>query len=121
MTENQIKLLTLLQKVDFNLANEFEKLVLANELSIISDEILATKTAEISTQAGAIINPVIVEPELITPITESKVLELINERVLLVGTFPNMIFSVDGVEKVKFDFTQVSEEIFIQFLNNYEI
>jgi len=121
MTENQIKLLTLLQKVDYNLANEFEKLVLANELSIISDEILATKTAEISTQAGAIINPVIVEPEPITPITESRILELINERVHLSGGYPDMIVSIDGVEKVKFDFTQVSEEIFIQFLNNYEI
>jgi hypothetical protein len=32
-----------------------------------------------------------------------------------------MIVSIDGVEKVKFDFSQVSEEIFIQFLNNYEI
>jgi len=121
MTENQIKLLTLLQKVDYNLANEFEKLVLANELSIISDEILATKTAEISTQAGAIINPVITEPEPITPITESKVLELINERVTLSGGYPDMIVSIDGVEKVKFDFSQVSEEIFIQFLNNNEI
>jgi hypothetical protein len=121
MTENQIKLLTLLQKVDLNLANEFEKLVLANELSIISDEILATKTAEISTQAGAIINPVIVQPEPITPITESKVLELINERVSLVGTFPNMMLSINGIEKVKFDFSQVSEEMFIQFLNNNEI
>jgi hypothetical protein len=121
MTENQIKLLTLLQKVDLNLANEFEKLVLANELSIISDEILATKTAEISTQAGAIINPVIVEPEPITPITESKVLELINERVGLVGIFPNMIVSIDGLEIAKFDFQDVTEEFFINFLNKYGI
>jgi hypothetical protein len=121
MTENQIKLLTLLQKLDYNLANEFEKLVLANELSIISNEILATKTAEISNQAADLINPVIVEPEPITPITEIRVMELINERVGLVGTFPNMIVSIDGIEKVKFDFSQVSEEIFIQFLNNYEI
>lgn len=121
MTENQIKLLTLLQKLDYNLANEFEKLVLANELSIISNQLLATKTAEISSQAADLINPVIVEPEPITPITENKVMELINERVGLIGTFPNMIVSIDGVEKVKFDFSQVSEESFINFLNNYEI
>ena len=48
-------------------------------------------------------------------------MELINERVGLIGTFPNMIVSIDGVEKVKFDFNQVSEEIFVNFLNNYEI
>ena len=48
-------------------------------------------------------------------------MELINERVHLSGAFPNMIVSIDGVEKVKFDFQQVSEEIFINFLNNYEI
>lgn len=121
MTENQIKLLTLLQKLDYNLANEFEKLVLANELSIISDQILATKTAEISSQAAGLINAVVVEAEPIIPITESKVMELINERVHLSGSYPDMIVSIDGVEKVKFDFNQVSEEIFIQFLNNYEI
>ena len=121
MTENQIKLLTLLQKLDYNLANEFDKLVLANELSIISDEILATKTAEISSQAADLINPVIVEPEPIIAITENRVMELINERVHLSGGYPNVIVSIDGVEKVKFDFSQVSEEIFINFLNNYEI
>lgn len=121
MTEIQIKLLTLLQKLDYNLANEFEKLVLANELSIISDEILATKTAEISSQAADLINPVIVEPEPIIAITESRVMELINERVSLSGGYPDMIVSIDGSEKVKFDFNQVTEEIFINFLNNYEI
>ena len=121
MTENQIKLLTLLQKLDYNLANEFEKLVLANELSIISDEILVTKTAEISSQAADLINPVIVEPEPIIAITENRVMELINERVHLSGDYPDMIVSIDGSEKAKFDFQQVSEEIFIQFLNNYEI
>lgn len=121
MTEIQIKLLTLLQKLDYNLANEFEKLVLANELSIISDEILATKTAEISSQAADLINPVIVEPEPIIAITETRILELINERVSLSGGYPDMIVSIDGSEKVKFDFNQVTEEIFINFLNNYEI
>ena len=121
MTENQIKLLTLLQKLDYNLANEFEKLVLANELSIISNEILATKTAEISSQAAALINPVIVEPEPIIAITETRILELINERVHLSGGYPDMIVSIDGSEKAKFDFQQVSEESFINFLNNYEI
>lgn len=121
MTENQIKLLTLLQKLDYNLANEFEKLVLANELSIISNEILATKTAEISSQAADLINPVIVEPEPIIAITESRVMELINQRVHLSGAFPNIIVSIDGSEKAKFDFSQVSEESFINFLNNYEI
>jgi hypothetical protein len=121
MTENQQKLLTLLQKLDISLAAEYEKMVLANELGIISNEILATKTEELSSQAGAILNPVIVEPEPITPITESKVLELINERVSIVGTFPNLILSIDGQEKAKFDFTQVSEESFINFLNNHKI
>jgi hypothetical protein len=32
-----------------------------------------------------------------------------------------MIFSVDGSEIAKFDFSQVTEEFFINFLNKYGI
>jgi hypothetical protein len=121
MTENQQKLLTLLQKLDISLAAEFEKLVLANELGIISNAILTTKTEELSGQAGAILNPIVVEADPISPITEARILQLIDDRVELSGGYPNMIVSIDGSEKAKFDFTQVSEESFINFLNNHGI
>lgn len=121
MTENQTKLLTLLQKVDNRLADEFEKLVLANELGIITNAMLSSKTVEISSQAASILNPVTVEHEPITPITETKLLALINSRVSLVGVFPNMMVLIDGSEIAKFDFSQISEEMFVQFLHNKKI
>jgi hypothetical protein len=46
---------------------------------------------------------------------------LIDDRVDLLGGYQNMIVSIDGIQKAKFDFTQVSEESFINFLNNHGI
>ena len=121
MTENQEKLFLLLQKLDNSLAAEFEKLVLANELGIISNQILSTKTEELSSQAAAILNPIVVEADPISPITEARILQLIDDRVELSGGYPNMIVSIDGSQVAQFDFQQVSEESFINFLNNHGI
>lgn len=122
MTENQQKLFLLLQKLDNSLAAEFEKFVLANEIGIVDNETLATKTAELSSQAAAILNPIVEEEaDPISQITEARILELIDDRVELSGGYPNMIVSIDGSQVAQFDFQQVSEESFINFLNNHGI
>jgi hypothetical protein len=121
MTENQQKLLTLLQKIDLVMADEFEKLVMANDLGIVTDEVLTTKTLDISNRAGLLLNPTQIEPDPVNAITETRVLELINERVGLVGSYPNIVLSIDGSEVAKFDFRDVTETAFVNFLTKHGI
>jgi hypothetical protein len=121
MSENQQKLLTLLQRIDVGMADEFEKMVLANDLGIVTNEVLAAKTADISNRAGLILNPTQIEPDPVTLITESRVLELANERVGLIGSYPNIMISIDGSEVAKFDFRDVTETAFVNFLTKHGI